>query len=275
MMTMSLTTVRPGAQRGGIPRTRAFSLIEVLVVVSIVALLAAILLPALSGARNQARRLRCMSHLRATGNAMNYYKAQAGHYPRVMHSAQPHWIDQLCMLGRSVAKTLVKGALGEPNAMFCPSSVENDQYAPRPFGRTRIFEGGGYKYVNSWETGEISYISLTGACTAYAGPDGVETFDWRTESPQPRDCLSFATGDVRVKRDNPRAVLMGDRVRELKPFIRNVARSNHGREGGWFYFAAGNVEWWSWNRLTAHHSLSFDWYWPRTAGPRSLALSAP
>lgn len=274
MVTRYFTSVRRETQRKGVPRKRAFSLIEVLVVVAIVALLAAILLPALSGARNQARRLRCMSHLRATGNAMNYYKAQAGYYPRVHGSAQPHWIDQLCSIG-PVARLLVAGSLGEPSAMFCPSSIEKDKHAPKPYGRTRVFRDGAYKYVNSWEMGEISYIYLAGACNAYAAPDGVATFDWRTESPQPRDCLSLSTTEVQVKRDNPRAVLMGDRVRELKPFIRNVAKSNHGREGGWFYFAAGNVEWWSWNRLTAHHSLSFDWYWPRTAGPRSLAVFAP
>lgn len=52
---------------------RGFTLIELLVVISIITLLIAILLPALSAARNSARTISCASQIRQIGLAMNAY----------------------------------------------------------------------------------------------------------------------------------------------------------------------------------------------------------
>jgi prepilin-type N-terminal cleavage/methylation domain-containing protein/prepilin-type processing-associated H-X9-DG protein len=53
--------------------TRAFSLVELLVVIGIVGVLIAILLPTLSRVREQARRTHCLSNLRQLGHAMLLY----------------------------------------------------------------------------------------------------------------------------------------------------------------------------------------------------------
>lgn len=84
-----------GGIRGGHTLLFGFSLIEVLVTVTVIAVLLAILLPALQGARAQSRGAVCLSNLRQIGLAAYYYAERDRWYPRAYWSAEKRWMDAI------------------------------------------------------------------------------------------------------------------------------------------------------------------------------------
>lgn len=119
----------PTARRKPPCRHHAFTLIELLVVVSIIALLVAILLPALTNARDAAKTSVCLSRMKSMGLFHTYYQHDYKNYapPNRIYNApggQYYWMDLMIDSGyvpeAAVSNTTYTTTDSSENYFICP-----------------------------------------------------------------------------------------------------------------------------------------------------------
>lgn len=123
-------------------RRRAFTLVELLVVIGIIALLIAILLPALRRARESANRVSCASNMRQIGiGFMMYIGDYKGYFPRPAVSVQPEdWV--YWQATRKLDESRIAPYLGRKfnRKLFeCPSDDLKSHLLGYPFSYTVNF----------------------------------------------------------------------------------------------------------------------------------------
>ena len=155
-------------------RRRAFTLVELLVVIGIIAVLIALLLTGISRSRQHAQRVACLSNLRQLGNALIGYAGgnkgafpapagiRGGHYPEDWVHWQP---------GRDLSASSILPYLGDDlRVLLCPAGVEERLPYSDPSGFGGPYPPYPYSYsVNNRFTGASGGVTFghgqsTGAC---------------------------------------------------------------------------------------------------------------
>lgn len=231
-------------------RRRGFTLIEVLVVVAIIALLVAILLPTLKGARDQARRAACASQLHQIGMALHMYGQENGYFPAAGNGSNLWWPTRL-----------MRQLEDQHEIFWCPSAPiwtfwdgkkelinqkPKDVDPPHPDKHYTFSYG-----INDWGVGDTGEaVTKTGGLVrlglgAYAGdPEAGELKVDRVKRPSEM----IAIGDNDVSEDDldklaiiPNIIYWFDGV--IDPWEKEEGSGNRHRGGANIVFVDAHVEW--------------------------------
>jgi len=125
---------------------RAFTLIELLVVIAVIGILAALLMPALSRAKESGRGAACISNLRQIGLAIQLYIQENNNRLPTINDQFPGVTNSF--LG---PETVLKQQLGSMNVLKCPSDKwASTDTVPYPQKPATYFDQTGSSY--SWNS---------------------------------------------------------------------------------------------------------------------------
>ena len=198
---MADKNVRP---TGNVRPTRspgAFTLVELLVVIGIIALLISILLPALNAAMERAHRLKCASNLRQVGQGLLLYaNDHRGVYPRTISNGSAGFtaftgaaaVDPFGTggpTGNDITAAyflLVRECGLNPDVFTCPSAAqEKDTLANQPPSKRSNFTA-----EKNLSTRATLPMSAKNRCCSKTSP---RTFDSTATYPNPSFSTNSAT----------------------------------------------------------------------------------
>lgn len=192
--------------RGG-TRASAFTLVELLVVIGIIAILMAILLPSLNAARERAKRVVCGNEIRVFGQAVHMYANQnKGKVP--MHRGGANWLWDLSYDSRDWFVDVAK----IPREMFyCPSYTHEtdgqwDFCGPPGINNVQNFSIAGFYWLGKrpgYAAGPNTFTPNTMTNMLFKDPTRdkwIEKITDRTEKSTPSDLVLMS--DIVISRED-------------------------------------------------------------------------
>lgn len=230
-------------------RSSAFTLIELLVVIAIIAILAALLLPALSRAKDRGARIACLSNLRQLSACWHLYAVDNGDVLPPNNSVADVMSGNFLAAGASWCTNITRfdvDPIGIKNGLLFPYNQSLPIYkcpADRSFVETRA---GAKLSQPRWRSYNMSqsingWPEFEGSLSAWI-PSFKKLTDIRT--PPPTQLMTF----LDVHEDSIFDSLFGMPTRQFWGDTRHwwdIPASRH-NQGANLSFADGHAEYWKW-----------------------------
>ncbi len=258
-----MRTTRPTSKRTRL----AFTLLELLVVIGIIALLASMLLPALATAKEAGKRIYCLNNMRQLGLALIMYTDENdGHLPPRAH---PHrWPSRLLALlqvapaddgnGLPPGQTQVP----EYKILICPTDPHPTTNYDYPGTVKWPVDGAKRSYIyNSFNDWYRNYYTNNPSWRTYAKVGDVSISE--NEIVEPSDTIIFAE-----KGDNRHWHIDPDLTEDANGVVEQSRHGSQSKTGGGsnYTFADGSARFLKWGKAVEPINMFFVYPTNRNLG---------